>query len=129
MPPINFKFPLNTGPLGFFRTNNNTKDAVRENLKLTILTNSGERLINEVGSKYVFDLTKQSKEEITKFIEDHTEELFDAYFNFLRIEKIDVLDSSDNESIGDNEVLVSIKYSFRNIEQTQDEVSILFNNN
>lgn len=123
--PINFKFPLGRGVLGMFDTNNNTKDAVKENLKLTILTSKGERLVKDIGSSYHFDLFKQQKEEVEEGIKDHTQEIFEQYFQFLKLDNIEILTAEDNNAIEDNQVLVRITYSFRGIENFSDELQII----
>ena len=123
--PINFKFPLGRGILGMFETNNNTKDAVKENLKLTILTSKGERLIKNTGSSYHFDIFKQQKNEVEESIKDHTQEIFDEYFKFLKLDNVEVLTSDDNNALEDNQVLARIMYSFRGIEDFADEILII----
>ena len=122
---INFKFPLGIGSLGAFEMNTNTKDAVKENVKLTILTARGERIINDVGAMYYFDVFKQTKDEIQTAIEEHTKEMFDKYFNFLKLDNVEVSTIDDNPAIEDNQVLAKIKYSFKGVEQFSDEVQII----
>lgn len=122
---INFKFPLGKGPIGMFEMNNNTKDAVKENLKLTILTSKGERLVKDIGSRYYFDVFKQQKEEVQESIKDHTQEMFDEYFQFLKLDSVEVFTAEDTPIINDEQVLVKILYSFRGVEEFSDELQII----
>jgi len=122
-PQINFKLPLNVGNLGAFEMNDNTKDAVRENLKLTILTTKGERVINDVGSKYNFDVFTQTKEEVQTAIISHTNEIINTYFPFLQIDSLDVFTQDDNNAIEDNQVYVKLIYSFKGIEGFSDQIN------
>ena len=43
---INLKFPLRAFRKGFFEMNNTTVDAVREDIKILLLTKKGERVVN-----------------------------------------------------------------------------------
>ena len=43
---INLQFPLHAYRKGFFETNNTTIEAVREDIKVLLLTRKGERIIN-----------------------------------------------------------------------------------
>ena len=123
LPQINFKLPLNMGDLGPFDMNTNTKDAVRENLKLTILTTKGERVINEVGSKYQFDVFTQTKDEVKAAITDHTNEIFNIYFPFLNIESLEIFTQDENNAIEDNQVYVKLIYSFKGVEGFTDQIN------
>ncbi len=125
MPQINFKIPLRNGSLGQFDMNTNTKDAVKENVKLTILTSIGERVVSGVGSNYHYDVFTQSKEEVQTAVIEHTNEIFEKYFDFLKIESIEVLVQEDNAAIAANNVYVKIIYSFKGIDQFADEISFV----
>ena len=125
MPQINFKIPLRNGPLGQFDMNTNTKDAVRDNVKLTILTSIGERVVSNVGSNYYYDVFTQSKEEVQSAVIEHTNEIFEKYFDFLKIESIDVLVQEDNAAIAANNVYVNIIYSFRGIDNFMDKINFV----
>ena len=43
---INLKFPLRAYRKGFFEMNNTTRDAIREDIKILLLTKKGERVVN-----------------------------------------------------------------------------------
>jgi len=124
MPAINFKFPLDIGSLGHFATNDNTQDAVRENVKLTILTTAGERIINPVGSSYAFDVFSQGKEQIDNLITTHTKQLFKTYFPFLNIDSIIIKHPDDDPTVQDEQVVVTIHYSFKGVQSFNDSITI-----
>ena len=42
---LNWVFPLDTGPQGFFETNQDIVSATKENLKMVLFTNPGERIV------------------------------------------------------------------------------------
>ena len=125
MPQINFKIPLRNGPLGQFDMNTNTKDAVKEDVKLTILTSIGERVISDVGSNYYYDAYTQTQGEVQAAVTEHTNEIFEKYFDFLKIESIDILVQKDNAAVATNNAYVKLKYSFRGIDNFIDEISFV----
>ena len=43
---INLKFPLRAYRKGFFEMNNTTRAAIREDIKILLLTKKGERVVN-----------------------------------------------------------------------------------
>jgi len=122
LPQINFKFPLDDSTLGMFDMNTNTKDAIREDLKLTILTSVGERVISDVGSMYKFDVFKQTKQEVQAAITSHTDQIFKNFFPFLQIDDLQVMTSDDNSAIQDYEVYVKLIYSFKGVQGFSDEI-------
>ena len=123
--PINFKFPLNNSEAGYFDTNKTTKDAVKENVKLTILTNQGERIISNVGSKYSLDFYENSKEEIDENIKQHTKEIFQNFFQYLKLDEIKIIHSEDDKRVPEGNVLIGMKYSFNGVDDFTDEITIL----
>ena len=52
---INFKFPLKSYRRGFFQGNTDTISAVRENIKILLLTQKGERVMHgEMGTNILY---------------------------------------------------------------------------
>lgn len=124
---INFKFPLRIGPLGFFDMNNDTKDAVKENIKLTLLTNKNERLVTNVGSSFHYDVFNQSEDEIDSIIKDQINSTFKEYFDYIKIDKINIIHPNDINKLNDNDIIISIEYSYKGINGFSDKISILLN--
>lgn len=121
-PQINFKFPLRSGDLGYFDMNEDTRSAVRENLKLTILTNIGERVISQVGFDAAIVFTNQQNADFV--VRTALKDMIDKYFSYLNIEEITVKTNKDNQEIPPESIVINFKYSFKNSGIT-DELTIL----
>lgn len=121
---VNFRFPLNLGPQGYFDMNVDTKSAVKENLKITILTNIGERVISDVGSSFnfnSFDLNNDLQNAVRLKMED----LFEKFFSFLNLDDVVVTTNKENSSLDYDQLVVNIKYSYKGINNFDDEINIL----
>ena len=63
---INFKFPLKSFKQGFFQGNQTTKSAVREDIKVLLMTVKGERVMDKNMGTNIPILAGQLFEPITK---------------------------------------------------------------
>lgn len=124
MSNINIKLPLGRGSLGFFDMNNDTRSAVKENVKITILTNIGERVVSDVGSSISLDVF-ENNENIRDSLFVKFQDMFSRFFNFLNLDDVIVITSEENNSLNNDQVIVTIKYSFKGVDNFQDEISVL----
>lgn len=111
---VSVKLPLqldaNDGP---FLLNKTAVDAVRQNFKMLILTEEGEKVMDPkfgVGIRsYLFqNFTYETNQIIRNKIIDKTS----LYLPFIKINNINIndLESSPNEPIDANELVISIDY-------------------
>lgn len=124
MSNINFKFPLNLGSQGYFDMNMDTRNAVKENLKITILTNVGERVISDVGSSFNFNAFDLNND-LQNIVRSKMQDLFEKFFNFLNLDEVIVITNKENSSLGYDQLVVNIKYSYKGIDNFNDEINIL----
>ena len=116
---IGIDLPLN-GP-AVFKSNYQTKDAIKNNLINFFLTNPGERYLNpEFGGglrEFIFE--QMSNNTIQTLNEDISEKLSES-FPDVNVEKLDILREDDN-----NTIIVSLTYSIINT-NIEDNISIQF---
>jgi hypothetical protein len=126
--PINFRFPLDISSQGHFSSNYDTKEATRENIKLTLLTRRGERVMSDVGiDPTVFGLFEQQNKANDVIIESEIRSIFNKYFDSLKLEYVKILRAEDRKDIADNQIVILIAYSFKNIAEENDTLAILVN--
>jgi hypothetical protein len=133
---INFKVPLTFGPRGPFLMNDNTADAVKENLKTTLLTNAGERLFhgtdsanNGLGNTFHKYLFSNDREEVRKNIDADIKRIFTQYFPFLSLIEVIIITPEENASLSNEQLYLSIKYSYNGFNGFKDTLGLIFNNN
>jgi hypothetical protein len=128
MPGINFKLPLKQsyGAGTYFELNTDTQAALKENLRITLLTTKNERLINTIGSKFIFNVFEQDAEQIKFSIENEVKRIFDEYFSDeLEFHKVDVIFSDGKNTLSQEDVLITIFYSYKDFEDSNDKLSMI----
>lgn len=116
---IGIELPLN-GP-AVFKSNYQTKDAIKNNLINFFLTNPGERYLNPSfgGGLRAFIFEQISNNSIQTLNEDIAEKLNES-FPSINVDKLDILREDDN-----NTIIVSLTYSVANT-NIKDNISIQF---
>tara|TARA_S200002703_G_scaffold148832_1_gene145877 strand:- start:1779 stop:2183 length:405 start_codon:yes stop_codon:yes gene_type:complete len=116
---IGIELPLN-GP-AVFKSNYQTKDAIKNNLINFFLTNPGERYLNPSfgGGLRAFIFEQISNNSIQTLNEDIAEKLNESFPN-INVDKLDILREDDN-----NTIIVSLTYSVANT-NIKDNISIQF---
>ena len=126
-------FPLDTKPSvgigvaipfnapGVFRTTYTTKEATKNNLINFFLTNQTERYLNnQFGANLRAFVFEQISTDNISDLKENIQSLLSQYFTNIRVDKLDVLESPDN-----NEITVQLYYSIINTGIT-DQVQISF---
>jgi len=115
MVSYNIKFPINDDPTtnNFFKMTRVTKDAFSSDLLLLLLTQVGERYYNpNYGTnllKYIFE----PSDDITpKEIEREIKQTVSKYIPELTISNVLFYDSITDTSLGENEILMNIKFTY-----------------
>jgi phage baseplate assembly protein W len=116
---IGINLPLN-GP-AVFKSNFQTKDAIKNNLINFFLTNPGERYLNPEfgGGLRAFIFEQISNNSIQNLNEDITNKLQENFSN-INIDKLNILREDDN-----NTIIVSLTYSVPNT-NIKDNIKIQF---
>lgn len=120
--PINFKFPLKKSSQGGFERNYTTLDAVASDMKLLLLTNHGERPIHyDFGAnlRSVLFEPMDSPGALRQIVKDLVLTAIEKWMPFVNIVEIIVDDPTTLETLGRNEIHISIEFSVGNIDETQ----------
>lgn len=110
--PINVKFPIKKSPNGAFEMNYTTIDAVATDLRILILTNHGERPCNyfygaNLRSLLFEPMGTDTKQKVADLIFSAVE----RWMPFVFINELDVLLSTEDASIGPNQIRILAKFS------------------
>lgn len=133
---VNLKFPLRAFRKGFFEMNNTTLDAVREDIKILLLTKKGERVINPtIGTNIpillgeLFEPIK--KNEMEARIGAEIRDALENWMPFVRMDSIEIF-TTDNPPIGtninENDILVNMTYTLLNAAGITDSIQLPFQN-
>jgi phage baseplate assembly protein W len=116
---VGITIPFNA-PNVFFQTYT-TQDAIRNNLLNFFLTNQTERYLNnQFGANLRAFIFEQISTNNISDLKENIQSLLSQYFTNIRIDKLDVLESPDN-----NEITIQLYYSIINTGVT-DQVQISF---
>ena len=97
---------------GPYQLNKNIKDALRQNLKMLLLTMPGERImIPGFGVGLYGFLFEGIGDDTFSRIAERVQEQVDYYIPSINLEQIDFVTSDEDRTLGLNEVQVSIKYN------------------
>jgi phage baseplate assembly protein W len=108
---INIKFPLQSSPSGGLKTNQTTIEAVVDDLRMLILTNHNDRVINcDMGANLRKVIFEQGADVASK-VQDAIIVAVERWMPFVDINNIEVRDSSNDPKLKINEVRVKIDFS------------------
>tara|TARA_R110000824_G_C15084010_1_gene664704 strand:- start:282 stop:815 length:534 start_codon:yes stop_codon:yes gene_type:complete len=130
---INLKFPLKSYRRGFFQGNTDTISAVRENIKILLLTRKGERVMHGSMGTSIPVLHGQLFEPITK---DETfenvrleiESVIKRYLPYVRILNIKMITQDEEPELGNNKIRISMDYTITDQSAIVDTINIGVNN-
>ena len=130
---INYKFPLKSYRRGFFQGNTDTISAVRENIKILLLTRKGERLMHaEMGTNItgregsLFEPI--SKEETFENIRLEIETAIQTYLPYIRIINIRMITQKEEPRLGNNKIRINMSYAISAQSALVDNVDVTLNN-
>ena len=130
---INLKFPLKSYRRGFFQGNTDTISAVRENIKVLLLTHKGERVMHaELGTRIPI-LTGQlfepiSKEETFENIRLEIETAIQTYLPYIRILNIRMITQAEEPRLGNNKIRINMSYALSDQSALVDNIDVTLNN-
>ena len=133
---VNLKFPLRSYRKGFFEMNNTTIDAVKEDIKILLLTKKGERVVNpNIGTNIpillgeLFEPIK--KEEMEARIGAEIRSALDTWMPYVTMDDIEIF-TSDNPprgtNVNENDILVRMVYTLQNAGGIRDSIQLSFQN-
>ena len=133
---VNLKFPLRSFRKGFFEMNNTTIDAVREDIKILLLTKKGERVVNpSIGTNIpillgeLFEPIK--KREMEARIGAEIKSALETWMPYVTMNSIEIFRAEDapiGTNIKENDILVRMGYTLENAGGIRDSIQLPFQN-
>ena len=117
---INLKFPLRSVNRGFFQGNDTTISAIREDIKVLLMTVKGERLMHKEMGTNIPILAGQLFEHIhkTELLEKIRMEITGAvetYLPFISLQNVTMLTSEEDPNLKINQIRISMSYIINNM--------------
>ena len=132
---INLKFPLRAYRKGFFEMNNTTRDAIREDIKILLLTKKGERVVNSTIGTNIPILAGQLfepaiKEDLEPEITIEVKQALATWMPYVTLESLEVFTSADAPrgiALEETQILVVMEYLVNNAEAMRDSIQLTVN--
>lgn len=131
---INVKFPLRAYRKGFFESNTTTLDAVREDIKILLLTRKGERVINpDIGTNisiFAGELFEQiDKKTMELRVKNEIVDALSKWMPHVKLTSLNIFKKDDDNvkarNLRDNDILISMEYVLVNAEALGDSVQLV----
>lgn len=132
---INLKFPLRSFRKGFFEMNNTTRDAIREDIKILLLTKKGERVVNSTIGTNIPILAGQLfepaiKEDLEPEITIEVKQALATWMPYVTLESLEVFTSAEAPrgiALEETQILVVMEYLVNNAEAMRDSIQLTVN--
>ena len=119
---IDFPFARVTGGDGFFKTTKTTVDAIKNNIKLLLQTNQGERVFQpNLGMNLKQLLFEQMTDDTTIKIENNIVDAFERWLPFVELRNIEINNIDSN-----NQVTINIQFNIRRTPNSTEGVQVTF---
>ena len=130
---INLKFPLKSYRRGFFQGNTDTISAVRENIKILLLTLKGERVMHAEMGTNIPVLQGQlfepiSRDETFENIRLEIETAIQSYLPYIRVLNIRMITQEEEPTLGNNKIRISMTYAISDQSALADTINLTLNN-
>ena len=130
---INYKFPLRSFRRGFFEGNTDTISAVRENIKVLLLTLKGERINDANLGTNIPVLQGQlfepiTREETFENIRLEIETAIGRYLPYIRVTNIRMITQDEEPILGNNKIRVNMTYVITDQQAMVDNINLTLNN-
>jgi len=97
---IGLSLPLNSDETSFFKLNYTTKEQIKTNLKMLLLTIPGERIMQPTyGTNIRKILFEQENSNFIQFIKDDVIDSIDMWLPYITVEDISLTKDSDKQVI------------------------------
>ena len=125
---INMKWPLGNFKQGFFQGNRDTISAIREDIKVLLMTTKGERLMHRNMGTSLPRLDGQLFEpirnvEVTEKIRMEIESQIEIYLPFISLQNVNIFTSEDDDKLKINQIRVSMSYLVKDTQAMGDKYS------
>lgn len=118
--PINMKWPMRHGTKGAFETNEDTFDAILDDLKILILTNFGERPVHfDFGANLRPLIFELQGADLRQAINDSVIAAVEKWMPFVNVVNLTVDDETTVTTLRPNEVHITLEFSVGNIDITR----------
>lgn len=132
---INLKFPLRSFRKGFFEMNNTTRDAIREDIKILLLTKKGERVVNSTIGTNIPILAGQLfepaiKEDLEPQITLEVKQALETWMPYVTLESLQVFTAAEvprGMALQQTQILVVMSYLVNNSEAMRDSIQLTVN--
>ena len=125
---INLKWPLRNFRQGYFQGNRDTLNAIREDIKVLLMTVKGERVMHrDMGTSLpildgqLFEPTQNV--EVTEKIRMEIESQIEIYLPFISLQGVNIFTNEDDDSLKINQIRVSMSYLVRDTQAMRDNYS------
>ena len=121
---VGIDFPFGRVPNGdgYFKTTKTTVDSIKNNIKLLLQTNQGERMFQpNLGMNLRNLLFEPMTEDLTIQIENNIVDVFERWLPFVELRNIEV--KRRNES---NQVKINIEFNIRRAPNSLESVQVTF---
>tara|TARA_R100001129_G_C5279113_1_gene236365 strand:- start:657 stop:1148 length:492 start_codon:yes stop_codon:yes gene_type:complete len=122
---VGIDFPFGRVPNGdgYFKTTKTTIDSIKNNIKLLLKTNQGERLFQpNLGMNLREFLFEQMSDDTTIQIENNIVDVFGIWLPFVELRNIEINKKDDL-----NQVSINIEFNIRRSPGSLESVEITFN--
>lgn len=119
--PINLSFPLRKSSKGAFETNQSTLDAIRDDLRILLLTNHGERPIHYDFGANLRRLIFEQSPGVLQQAEDLISAAVEKWMPFVKLVEIKVENDTVNPGLRPNELKINLKFSVGQLEGSLEQ--------
>ena len=121
---IDYPFHKSTGVEGWFKSTETTIEAVKNNIKMLLMTNKGERFMQpNLGlnlRKYMFE---QFTDETRIIIENEIVETFKTWLPFVEIKDLNI-DMKEIDTVGKNKLNIFVLFNIIRDPNTLESVNV-----
>ena len=122
---IDLPFRKSDGPEGWFASTSTTIEAVKNNIKLLVGTERGERYLQpNLGlglKKYLFE---QFNEDLRLQIQTEILDTFNYWLPFIQVRDLEVDMSSEMDGVGRNKLVINVLFNITRDPNTLESVQI-----
>ena len=119
---IDFPFALVPNQDGYFKTTKTTVESVKNNIKLLLKTEQGERVFQPtLGMNLKTLLFEQMTEDTTIQIENNIVDVFERWLPFVDLRGINI-----NQDQNNNQVNINIEFSIKRSSSSLESVNVKF---
>ena len=119
---IEFPFGRVSGGDGYFKSTKTTVESIKNNIRLLLQTNAGERVFQpNLGMNLKRLMFEQMTEETTIQIENNIVDVFQRWLPFVEVRDIAIINLNDL-----NQVTIDIKFNIQRAPNSTESVQVTF---